>query len=886
MYPISSSTKALYEAEQKKVLRITGTDKNGTVINITEANVALDSFSIDRFCCVGQKLEIGTACSSEMDFTLDNPSGVFNNIVFEGTELFVEVGIANWNSATPSIQYMPCGYFTPDEQPRKRYEIRIKALDRMARFDSAIPTLTPWTDNNGNLMTDNNGNVLYLAAELSFPCTVEQLVKQCCMRCLVPFSQNISSLPNSNYTISAFPKLQQDFTFRSVIQWCAGLMGTCAFIDWNGNLVFKWYSSASYSSTPANRYESDLQENDITITGVEYTNTKNATIVSGSNGYTLDMTGNYLVGTNPATVLPPVKNSVNGFTYRPFTAEVVNAPYLWPLDIITFTDGEGNNHNCAITNVNFTLNGTTVLEGKGMTIEANSDDSDSGVTKEQGLLIEQAVEVTRELDDSLNQDEIFNRLTNNGAAQGIILYDGNLYVNASYINTGFLSADRIGANSIAVSKLTGNISNNGWVLDLDNGTLTLGNLSANNINAGTLSADRIGANSIAVSKLTGSISATATGGTTAWSIDLTNGTLTIGDINANSIKAGTMSADRISGGTLTLGGNNNTSGILTVKNASGTTIGTWNNSGISINSGSINLNNGVFEVTSSGALTAKNATLNGAIQSSGTDIYGNPVNVRIAQGRLRIFGSTNDGDTQQYQPNAYLVLRGLRQGSGDTGNIIANIYSSSAELDISCDGMGANGGGKLRLSALGSLAGSSTHSIIQIGTENTVGYTDTLINAYGVCTVNGSLGVTGNFSVTGTKNRLVETEQYSRRYLYCYETPTPMFGDVGEGIISEDGLCYVWLDPVFAQTIATNHYQVFLQRYGEGDCWVGERRSGCFIVHGTPGLTFGWEIKAKQRDYDQLRLERDAEHFIVPTQTYGIDAAKHIDEIRKEREAA
>jgi hypothetical protein len=113
-----------------------------------------------------------------------------------------------------------------------------------------------------------------------------------------------------------------------------------------------------------------------------------------------------------------------------------------------------------------------------------------------------------------------------------------------------------------------------------------------------------------------------------------------------------------------------------------------------------------------------------------------------------------------------------------------------------------------------------------------------------------------------------------------------MFGDIGDGVISDDGFCYVMLDAVFAQTVTTEQYQVFLQKYGPGDCWVKERNGAYFIVEGTPGLSFGWEIKAKQRNYDQLRLERNDEKFTVPTQTYGEDAANHIDEIRKEREAA
>lgn len=48
-----------------------------------------------------------------------------------------------------------------------------------------------------------------------------------------------------------------------------------------------------------------------------------------------------------------------------------------------------------------------------------------------------------QLSANYNQQEIFNRLTNNLSNQGIYLQNGNLYVNASMIKTGTLSADYI-----------------------------------------------------------------------------------------------------------------------------------------------------------------------------------------------------------------------------------------------------------------------------------------------------------------------------------------------------------------------------------------------------------------------------------------------------------
>ena len=61
--------------------------------------------------------------------------------------------------------------------------------------------------------------------------------------------------------------------------------------------------------------------------------------------------------------------------------------------------------------------------------------------------------------------------------------------------------------------------------------------------------------------------------TSAWTLD--------GHFVADFITAGTMLANRIRGGTLALGGNNNGYGTLVVDDASGNVIGQWNNLGLS-----------------------------------------------------------------------------------------------------------------------------------------------------------------------------------------------------------------------------------------------------------------------------------------------------------------
>ena len=55
-----------------------------------------------------------------------------------------------------------------------------------------------------------------------------------------------------------------------------------------------------------------------------------------------------------------------------------------------------------------------------------------------------------DLDQSLTQQDIFNRLTNNGQTQGIYLQNGRLYVNASYIGSGTLSANYIKGGTLTL----------------------------------------------------------------------------------------------------------------------------------------------------------------------------------------------------------------------------------------------------------------------------------------------------------------------------------------------------------------------------------------------------------------------------------------------------
>lgn len=107
------------------------------------------------------------------------------------------------------------------------------------------------------------------------------------------------------------------------------------------------------------------------------------------------------------------------------------------------------------------------------------------VAKASGVFVttdwEKAVKYTDDsavddLDKALTQEDIFNRLTNNGKSQGIYIEDGDLYVNATYIKSGKLTLggenNEHGTLEIIDNsgKVIGSWGNDG--IDVKNGTIT------------------------------------------------------------------------------------------------------------------------------------------------------------------------------------------------------------------------------------------------------------------------------------------------------------------------------------------------------------------------------------------------------------------------------
>lgn len=402
--------------KQTALIEVTAGSKTFT---ITDADIIQGGLKIDRYCVTNSKIEVGSAVASELSLKLRNYDGKFNDVSFEGAVLNVKIGIHAANtselgkfilgksvlgfakglgnfilgtgrlgdySVDTEVYWVPCGLFIVDTPPRKLSTISISALDYMVLFDREVN-----------------------ASALSFPIHVDALIQKICSICNVTLATDVSVLPNHYFSIGGLPDTNQKLTYRQLLQWCAQLTGTCAFMDGSGRLVLKWYEQTGVTITASERYSSDMLENDITITGFTCDDGKGNTYLSGTADYTLDLSDCGFLTNAYEGVLKELQAARGGFAYRPYSATIKSAPYLFPLDMIRYKDKDGVVHDTIVTNVTIALNCNTAISGAGETVTSSSyAQSASGVTSQQAATDRANLE---KINQRATKEELYSMMT-------------------------------------------------------------------------------------------------------------------------------------------------------------------------------------------------------------------------------------------------------------------------------------------------------------------------------------------------------------------------------------------------------------------------------------------------------------------------------------------
>lgn len=400
----------------------------------------------------------------------------------------------------------------------------------------------------------------------------------------------------------------------------------------------------------------------------------------------------------------------------------------------------------------------------------------------------------------VNFERVFNALTDNGKQEGIYMQNGHLYVNASYIKSGQISADLINLKNINITNSSG-IS----TFAIDNyGNVTLR------------------PNTFAL-----------TNGDTIYSVAEDKASTALSNANRYTDEAlGDLDIGKMS-----------KQEIIDVLSDNS------NNKGLYLSNGNVYMN---ADYINTGELAGWQVG-NKKLSARGT--YGE---VTLDASTGEIYSKTNTGVYVPGYGTLYGTrIRGINLYTG-------TVHASSVSVNTSV--------------SAGTI--SATETIEAGGIIKSRSHIEARNNGHFYCEGTGTdladASIRGKLKVSGTKSRSVSTVDYDEQLFYCYEMPTPFFGDIGESVISDDGTCMIDIDDIFQESANVGiKYYVFLQREGEGDCWIAEKEQNYFIVKGTPGLKFSFEIKARQAEYEHMRFTdpgdtayTDARDIEIPEPNY------------------
>lgn len=129
-------------------------------------------------------------------------------------------------------------------------------------------------------------------------------------------------------------------------------------------------------------------------------------------------------------------------------------------------------------------------------------------------------------------------------------------------------------------------------------------------------------------------------------------------------------------------------------------------------------------------------------------------------------------------------------------------------------------------------------------------------NGKGNVNLNGNLHIYGSLDVSGQKNRVVQTKNHGKRLMNAVESADAFFEDFGTAMTDVEGFCEVKLDEIFLETVNTHcTYYIQLTAYKDGNVCIFEKGENSFKVKGTPNTQFDWRISAKQKGYEDIRME-------------------------------
>ena len=307
---------------------------NGTTLKLGKKDFYLSGNSLVDSADSGD-FPVGVAIEKTASLSLVNDDGRFDNYNFNGARFVIFLNL----QLSDKLETIKRGTYIVSKKPATASEISLSLLDKMHNADKAY---------------DSN---------LSFPCTVKELLSECCQQCGITLGDAI--FPNADFQIQQSPS---NATYRTVIGMCAGIAGGNARIDENDLLRIitfdKNFVSASAGTLSTTDYHtlSSIQNlqydvDDIIVTGVKYVEDE-IEYMSGQDGYVITI-DNQLLSGNAQAIIEAIGSQLIGLRMRPFSCDGIANGYATFGDPVEFTNVKKSTFKSFATNVEFTFGGST-----------------------------------------------------------------------------------------------------------------------------------------------------------------------------------------------------------------------------------------------------------------------------------------------------------------------------------------------------------------------------------------------------------------------------------------------------------------------------------------------------------------------------------------------
>ena len=846
---------------------------DGTVLRVRHdeevSDIMQGGFKIADGTSGNGSFDIGAAVIGQFTLRLNNADEQYSRYDFTGAVLRPKIGL----KLSDTVEWMNKGVFEIDEATALDNTVNITALDHMEKFDRP-----------------------YSGSTLHYPATLGEIVRDACTKCGVVLATQ--TFDRKDYVVEKRPEAEA--TFRDVLSWAAQIAGCYCRCNADGRLELRWYDLSAFGDAgqgldgghfdrlDSSRYQSgdtadggrfrpwdagdaydaggfgtmggyhhiyaltgkDVCADDVVVTGVRVAADEGSEYQAGSDGYVLSIEKNLLIAAGKEKEAAEyLAGKLAGLRFRPLSVKAVSDPSAEAGDIAIVSDRKGNQYRTILTNLEFSLG-----DAETYTCDAQTPSRRQAVRYSEST--KAIVAARKETAEQIGSYDL--------AVQDMVSLMANsmgLFKTAETTENGGHIIYLHNKPALKDSAVIWKMSEQGFMVSRDKGKTWVAGMDAS------------------------------------------------GNAVLNLLSVIGINFDWAQGGTLTLGGKNNGNGSFRLLSDDGKTIATMDNTGFQVLLGVIagptfissgigyigqTLNQLYTKIEDGRYWLGYNeyrSGINDGKYNANIANFGNgmrfiaPLEQETAtitemSPKFAFFFDPERNSNVAYsvfsiRPSGHSVSSVVHGKDYATavlkGNLVLDPFTAINDSGAAALGDSAGYGIGWLKNAGSHRSSNVRHGIYPVITHK--GYSNAEVSGIGVEGPLKCETVTAHaLSVSGSKSRIVATEDYGTIHQYCYEMAVPYFGDIGGGITDSTGECCISIDDKFSETCSGPAYYVFLQKESEGELWVERKEPGYFIVKGTPGCRFAWELKQKQRGYENHRLDKLDSHLEEEAQPMDIEA--------------